>query len=93
MATLEALKATAAQFIAWDINAETRGAAAALLARADADPAPLAAAFGSRLEFGTAGLRAPMGPGYARMNDLTVLQTAQVGGRSGEGPAGPGAPG
>ena len=31
-----------------------------------------------RMVFGTAGLRAKMGGGYSRMNDLTVIQTAQV---------------
>lgn len=30
-----------------------------------------------RLEFGTAGLRALMGPGFSRMNSVTVQQTAQ----------------
>ena len=29
------------------------------------------------MEFGTAGLRAAMGAGFARMNDLTVIQTSQ----------------
>ena len=33
---------------------------------------------GSRMLFGTAGLRAKMGAGYSQMNDLTVIQTAQV---------------
>jgi hypothetical protein len=32
---------------------------------------------GSRMPFGTAGLRAKMGAGYCHMNDLTVIQTAQ----------------
>ncbi|KAJ3221192.1 Phosphoglucomutase-2 [Clydaea vesicula] len=32
---------------------------------------------GSRLEFGTAGLRAAMGAGYSRMNELTVIQATQ----------------
>ena len=31
----------------------------------------------TRMEFGTAGLRAAMGAGFARMNDLTVIQTSQ----------------
>jgi phosphoglucomutase len=30
-----------------------------------------------KLVFGTAGLRAPMGPGYDRMNTVTVMQTTQ----------------
>ncbi|XP_076873514.1 phosphopentomutase [Brachyhypopomus gauderio] len=33
--------------------------------------------FGPRMEFGTAGLRAAMGPGVSRMNDLTIIQTTQ----------------
>ncbi|XP_028830984.1 phosphopentomutase [Denticeps clupeoides] len=33
--------------------------------------------FGTRMEFGTAGLRAPMGPGTSCMNDLTIIQTTQ----------------
>jgi phosphomannomutase len=37
----------------------------------------LQALLGSRMVFGTAGLRAKMGAGYSRMNDLTVIQTAQ----------------
>ncbi|RKO87501.1 hypothetical protein BDK51DRAFT_33316, partial [Blyttiomyces helicus] len=31
----------------------------------------------TRMAFGTAGLRAPMGAGYSRMNDLTVIQASQ----------------
>lgn len=34
--------------------------------------------FGSRMEFGTAGLRAAMGAGTSQMNDLTIIQTSQV---------------
>lgn len=33
--------------------------------------------FSSRMEFGTAGLRAAMGPGTTCMNDLTIIQTTQ----------------
>ena len=33
--------------------------------------------FGKRMSFGTAGLRAEMGAGYNRINDLTVIQTTQ----------------
>ena len=31
----------------------------------------------NRMAFGTAGLRARMGPGYTCMNDVTVIQTSQ----------------
>lgn len=41
------------------------------------DAAALRARLGSRLEFGTAGLRGPMGCGSSRMNDLTVIQASQ----------------
>jgi len=34
-------------------------------------------AFDGRLSFGTAGLRAAMGFGFKRMNDLVVIQSAQ----------------
>lgn len=29
------------------------------------------------MEFGTAGLRGRMGPGYSQMNDLVIVQTGQ----------------
>jgi len=34
-------------------------------------------AFCNRIDFGTAGLRSEMGPGYSRMNYIIVMQTAQ----------------
>ena len=42
----------------------------------DGDPAELAARFGGRLTFGTAGLRAAVGAGPLRMNRLVVRQAA-----------------
>ena len=41
------------------------------------DEKELQAAFGSRMKFGTAGLRSSMGAGIACMNELTVLQASQ----------------
>ena len=38
----------------------------------------LQACLGSRMVFGTAGLRAKMAAGYCYMNDLTIIQTTQV---------------
>lgn len=47
----------------------------------EGDVEALRKCFSSRMEFGTAGLRAAMGAGVARMNDLTIIQTTQVGSR------------
>lgn len=65
----------AAEYESWDPNAETRAAIAEL--RENGKTSELDALLGSRLQFGTAGLRGPMGPGYNRMNELVVLQTCQ----------------
>lgn len=45
---------------------------------AEGNKEELGKCFGARMEFGTAGLRAAMGPGISRMNDLTIIQTTQV---------------
>ncbi|DAZ95434.1 TPA: hypothetical protein N0F65_013003 [Lagenidium giganteum] len=66
---------TAQQWLEWDMNQGTKAIVAQLMA--DKNTAALQKLFGSRLEFGTAGLRAVMGPGPAAMNDLTVVQTTQ----------------
>lgn len=69
-----ALASTARAWLALDPDANSRSALEQLLADAAADPskpeaaAELKAAFASRLEFGTAGLRGIVGPGPARMN-------------------------
>ena len=76
------LAESARQWISWDPNAATRSDVESMLGAAaaagDATTSPaLEAAFGSRVSFGTAGLRAEMGSGPARMNDLTVIQATQ----------------
>ncbi|XP_023685305.2 phosphopentomutase isoform X1 [Paramormyrops kingsleyae] len=45
--------------------------------QADGATEKLRQCFGARMEFGTAGLRAAMGPGVSCMNDLTIIQTTQ----------------
>jgi phosphomannomutase len=70
------------EYIAWDPNAETRREASLLAECTDAGgdeqrSKALRAFTSGRLEFGTAGLRGPMGVGFNRMNEVTVLQAAQ----------------
>ncbi len=65
--------AAAARWRVLDPDPATRSELDALVARAEAgDVDDLVAAFAGRVGLGTAGLRAPMGPGPARMNRLVV---------------------
>jgi phosphomannomutase len=66
----------AREWVAWDPNPQTRAEIQALIDQRDEQQ--LSKLLAQRLKFGTAGLRGQMGAGYARMNDLVVLQTAQV---------------
>jgi phosphomannomutase len=66
------LRARAEEWLAQDPDPETRAELRAIL---DDDEA-LAARFGSRLEFGTAGLRGELGAGPNRMNRVTVMRAA-----------------
>jgi phosphomannomutase len=71
------LLATAAAWRAADPDPETRTELDALVAAArDGEGAALAARFGGRLAFGTAGLRGELGAGPMRMNRLVVRQAA-----------------
>lgn len=68
------------RWIEMDPDAKTRSALAQLLTRAEDSDASAAEElqrlFSGRLAFGTAGLRAELGPGPLRMNRLVVRQTA-----------------
>lgn len=62
-------------WLTWDKNPKTLELVKQMVA--DGKKEDLQACFGSRMEFGTAGLRAAMGPGISQMNDLTIIQTTQ----------------
>ncbi|KAF1793757.1 Alpha-D-phosphohexomutase, conserved site [Phytophthora cactorum] len=67
--------AEAQQWADWDVNAGTKAQLEQLVAAKDV--ARIRELFGSRVAFGTAGLRAVMGPGPAAMNDLVVIEASQ----------------
>eukprot|EP00755_Sulcionema_specki_P015591 Sspe_Gene.59821::Locus_32893_Transcript_2_3_Confidence_0.500_Length_1824::g.59821::m.59821/K15779/PGM2; phosphoglucomutase / phosphopentomutase len=69
------LKAAVDQWLRWDDNPETRKAVEEAVERKDI--AELKKMFKGRVQFGTAGLRAEMGAGTARMNDVTVRQATR----------------
>lgn len=63
------------QWLEWDEDPGTRDAIAAMWERREEDA--LRRVLVGRLAFGTAGLRAVMGPGNTQMNRLTIIQTSQ----------------
>ncbi|KAJ8281327.1 hypothetical protein GJAV_G00066240 [Gymnothorax javanicus] len=63
------------QWLQFDKNPKTLAAVREMV-RAGSEE-ELQKCFGVRMEFGTAGLRAAMGPGVSCMNDLTIIQTTQ----------------
>ncbi len=75
MSEFDKILKTAEEYVEWDPNEESRNTVANLLKENKTDE--LEAILSSRLVFGTAGLRGPMGAGYNRMNELVVLQTTQ----------------
>jgi phosphomannomutase len=87
------LRAEAERWIAGDPDERDRAELRALLDDGgEAAAADLADRFGARLEFGTAGLRGPIGAGPNRMNRAVVrAATAALAGWLRAGPGGPGA--
>lgn len=71
------LQASIANYLQWDPRPETRKEVQQLVASPTPNVKLLEDMFLKRLEFGTAGLRGGMGPGFNRMNDLTVIQATQ----------------
>ncbi|XP_015241498.1 PREDICTED: glucose 1,6-bisphosphate synthase [Cyprinodon variegatus] len=63
------------QWLDWDRNPRTRAQVESLVAAGRLDD--LRSRLCSRMSFGTAGLRAPMGAGFNRINDLTIIQSTQ----------------
>lgn len=63
------------EWLLLDQNAKTRAEVEGLVSAGKTDK--LQQVMLSRLLFGTAGLRGRMGAGYARMNDLVIIQTSQ----------------
>uniref|UniRef100_A0A9J7Z244 Phosphoglucomutase 2 n=2 Tax=Cyprinus carpio TaxID=7962 RepID=A0A9J7Z244_CYPCA len=61
--------------ITWIRNPKTAAAVRTMVK--DRAMSELQKCFGACMEFGTAGLRAAMGPGVSCMNDLTIIQTTQ----------------
>lgn len=71
-----ALQEAAGQWASHDPDPATAAALRSMIDGAAADPAELADSFSGNLEFGTAGLRAAMGPGPNRMNRVVVRRAA-----------------
>ncbi|XP_056585482.1 phosphoglucomutase-2 [Triplophysa dalaica] len=63
------------QWLQYDKNPQTAAAVRTMVK--EGAVSELQKCFGCRMEFGTAGLRAAMGPGVSCMNDLTIIQTTQ----------------
>lgn len=63
------------EFLSWNKNEKLNSEIQKL--RSGNDHQLLSKLFLHRMEFGTAGLRGRMGPGYSQMNDLVIVQTSQ----------------
>lgn len=75
MTTNDDLDRAIVQWLEWDKNPKTLAEVRRQNCQGNFDQ--LETYFGSRMLFGTAGIRSAMGPGFSCMNDLTVIQTTQ----------------
>ncbi|WP_074711489.1 phospho-sugar mutase [Arthrobacter alpinus] len=73
---IAALQDAAGQWATHDPDPATASQLQAMIAEALTDPVELADSFSGDLQFGTAGLRAAMGPGPNRMNKVVVRRAA-----------------
>nr|WP_239437479.1 phospho-sugar mutase [Arthrobacter alpinus] len=73
---MAALQDAAGQWATHDPDPATAAQLQAMIADALTDPVELADSFSGDLQFGTAGLRAAMGPGPNRMNKVVVRRAA-----------------
>ncbi|CAO3613777.1 unnamed protein product [Mucor hiemalis] len=73
--SVKTLEALAEEWLSLDQNEETRNEIVQLQKSNNTEE--LAKRLSTRIEFGTAGLRARMEAAFSRMNDLTVLQASQ----------------
>ncbi|ALV44600.1 phosphomannomutase [Arthrobacter alpinus] len=73
---IAALQDAAGQWATHDPDPATAAQLQAMIADALTDPVELADSFSGDLQFGTAGLRAAMGPGPNRMNKVVVRRAA-----------------
>lgn len=73
--TDSSLESKIAEWLEWDRNEDTSSEIRRLAEEKNYER--LRELLMERLTFGTAGLRSTMGPGYAAMNDLVIIQTGQ----------------
>lgn len=72
---MAAIEALTQEWLRLDRDEVTRGEILELVEKQNIKE--LVTLLGSRLQFGTAGLRARMGAGFSQLNSLTIIQTSQ----------------
>jgi len=72
---LDRVKQLTEDYLQWDGNPTTKQQVESL--KKNENWTELARIMSKRLEFGTAGIRGRMGPGFGQMNDLVIIQVTQ----------------